>query len=75
MERDVLMRKTVRNIERLSTGRIQEVNNFVEFMLRKSNNALIIEDLQQLSSESHTYDFLSNEPELYSVNDLKVKFT
>jgi len=75
MERDILMRRTVHNIERLSTRRIQEVNNFVEFMLRKTNNALIIEGLQQLSSESPVYDFLKNEPELYSVNDLKVKFT
>ena len=74
MEREVLMRKTVRNIEQLSTVRIQEVNDFVEFILRRVDDTLITEGLQQLSSSSRSYDFLNNEPEIYSVNDLKVKY-
>ena len=74
MEREILMRKTVRNIEQLPTVRIQEVNDFVEFILRRVEDALITEGLQQLSSSSHTYDFLNNEPEIYSVNDLKVQY-
>ena len=72
MEREVLMEKTIRKIKRLPTTRIREVNDFVEFVIRRTDDALITEGLQQLSSYSHTYDFLNNEPELYSVNDLKV---
>ena len=75
MEREVLMKKTFRRIEKLPTTRIREVNDFVEFIIRKTDNALITEGLQQLSSCSHAYDFLNNEPELYSVNDLKVRFS
>jgi len=74
MEREVLMKKTVRNIEQLPTRRIQEVNNFVEFMIQKADDVLITKGLQQLSSLSHSYDFLNKEPELYSINDLKVKY-
>jgi len=68
------MRKTVHNIEQLPTKHIREVNNFVEFIIQKSDDVLITEGLQQLSSLSHSYDFLNNEPELYSVSDLKVKY-
>jgi hypothetical protein len=75
MEREILMKKTVHNIEQLPTTRIHEVNNFVEFILQKTEDAMIIEGLQQLQSSSRTFDFLNNEPELYSVNDLKVKFS
>jgi hypothetical protein len=75
MEREVLMKKTVRNIEQLPTTRIKEVNNFVEFILQKTEDAMITEGLQQLVSSSKTYEFLNNEPELYSVNDLKIKFS
>ena len=74
MEREVLMKETIHRIEQLPTTRIQEVNNFVEFIIRKADDALITEGLKQLSFLGHTYDFLENEPELYSVNDLKVKF-
>ena len=62
-------------LAQLPTGSIQEVNDFVEFISRKNDDSMITEGLQQLSSISHTYDFLNNEPELYTANDLKVMFT
>ena len=74
MERTVLVQKTLRNIEQLPTTRIREVSDFVEFMLQKVDDALITEGLQELSSASRVYDFLENEPEIYSVSDLKVKY-
>jgi hypothetical protein len=75
MEREVLVKRTIGNIQRLPSKRVHEVNDFVEFIMQKTNDSLITEGLQELSSMSrHTYDFLDNEPELYSVNDLKVKF-
>ena len=75
MEREILMEKTIRKIGQLPTTRVREVNDFVEFILQRTDDALITEGLQQLASNSHhTYDFLNNEPELYSINDLKIKF-
>ena len=74
MEREVLMEKTIRKIGQLPTTRIREVNDFVDFMIQRAEDSLITEGLQQLVSGSQTYDWLYNEPELYTVNDLKVKF-
>ena len=75
MEREILMKKTIRRIEQLPTKRVQEVSDFVEFIIQRTDDLLITEGLQQLSSGSGSaYDFLNNEPELYSVNDLKVRF-
>jgi len=74
MERDVLVKKTIGRIKRLPTTRIQEINDFVEFIIQRNEDALITEGLKKLSSISHTYDFLNDEPELYTVNDLKVRF-
>ena len=74
MEREVLMRKMIYRIEQLPSTHIQEVNDFVEFIARKTDDTLITKGLQQLSSCSHTFDFLYDEPELYSVNDLKETF-
>ena len=74
MEREVLVRNTIGRIGQLPTKRVQEVNDFVEFIIRKTDDAMITKGLQQLSSISHSYDFLYDEPELYSVNDLKVRY-
>ena len=75
MERDALLRKTLNNIERLPTTHIQEVNDLMEFIINKNDDSLITKGLQLLSSSSIAFDFLHNEPELYSVNDLKIRFT
>ena len=49
MEREVLVTKTVHNIKQLPTTRIQEINNFVEFILRRADDSRITEGLQELS--------------------------
>jgi len=74
MEHEVLVKKTIGKIKQLPISRIQEVNDYIEFISRKNDDALITEGLQQLSSISNTNDFLYTEPDLYSVNDLKIKF-
>ena len=74
MEREVLVKNTIGRIEQLPIKRVQEVNDFVEFIIRKTEDSMITEGLQRLSSISDTYDFLNDEPDLYTVNDLKVRF-
>jgi hypothetical protein len=74
MEREILMEKMIGQIERLSIARILQINDFIEFIARQSEDAMITEGLQELSSYGNVYDFLDNEPEIYSVDDLKIKF-
>jgi hypothetical protein len=74
MEREVLVKRTIGRLRQLPMTRIREVNDFVEFIVQKNDDALITEGLQQIASIGHTYDFLYNEPDIYSANDLKVKF-
>lgn len=71
MERDILIEKAVENIAKLSDQQVQEVADFAEFLLNKAQDGLLVEDIQQIVSESNTFNFLKEEPELYSVNDLK----
>jgi hypothetical protein len=75
MEREIIIEETIRRLKQLPTKRIHEVNDFVEFIIRRTDDALITEGLQQLSSSGHTFDFLNDEPDLYSVNDLKERFS
>jgi hypothetical protein len=74
MEQDVLVENTIGRIKKLPVARIQEVSDFIEFIIGKDDDAMITEGLQQLSSSGGAFDFLYDEPELYSVNDLKARF-
>lgn len=74
MDKQILIKKTNSNIQRLPASKVQEVNDFVEFLLNKIDDQIITEGIQQIASKSKAYEFLNDEPDLYSVNDLKVKY-
>jgi len=74
MEREVLVKKLIGRIEQLPTNRIHEVNDFMKFIINRANDSLITRELQQLALSGNTFDFLDKEPDLYTINDLKVRF-
>ncbi len=71
MERNILIEKAVENITKLSDQQVQEIADFAEFLLSKTQDQILLEDIQRITIESDTFKFLNEEPELYSVNDLK----
>lgn len=73
MNRDTLIRKTVVSLSKLPDQKIQEIADFADFLLSKSDYELLIKDIQRLSTDSSTFNFLNEEAELYSIADLKKK--
>lgn len=71
MERNILIEKAVENIAKLPNQQVQEVADCAEFLLSKTQDQVLVEDIQRITIESNTFDFLKEEPDLYSVNDLK----
>lgn len=74
MKKDELVNKTLKNIKKLPKNKVEEVNNFIEFLLSRIDNQLINDEIQNLVMKSDTYVFLKDEPEIYSVNDIKEKY-
>ena len=74
MDKSVLIEKTMVNIQKLPLNKVQEVNEFVEFLLSKINDRIMTEGIQELINKSHSFDFLKDEPDLYSTDDLKIKY-
>lgn len=74
MTREILIKKTIDNISKLPDQKIKEVSDFAEFLINRIENQLMTEGIQKIVSESKTYQFLEEEEELYSVEDLKVKY-
>jgi len=74
MDRNVLINHIIRKIKLLPDVKIGEVNDFADFLLSKIDDKITLDGIQQLISDSKAFDFLKDEEDLYSVNDLKEKY-
>lgn len=74
MERQVLIQNAINKIRLLPDTKIMEVNDFADFLLSRIDYEIIRDGIRKLNSESATYNFLQEEEDLYSVNDLKERY-
>ncbi|MBA5629726.1 hypothetical protein [Moheibacter lacus] len=74
MSREILIENAIGKIKLLPESKIQEINDFVDFLLFKIDEEITTENIQQIVSESSSFDFLNEERELYNESDLKIRF-
>lgn len=74
MGKSELIHKTVQALEKLPPEKIGEVTDFAEYLLSKLEEEALQKGIQQLVTDSDTFQFLQEEPEIYSVKDLKEKY-
>jgi hypothetical protein len=74
MDREVLIKDTLIKINQLPDLRIQEINDFAEFLLSKIDDKILLEGIQKLAADSKSFDYMNNEENLYSVNDVKESY-
>jgi len=71
MTKEALIKKTVENISKLPEQKLKEVADFTEFLLYKTQDRILTEGIQKLISGSESFNFLEDEEDLYSKDDLK----
>jgi hypothetical protein len=71
MNRKVLINNVISKINLLPDIKIREVNDFADFLLSKIDDKITLEGIQKLTSDSKAFDYLKDEENLYTVNDLK----
>ena len=74
MNRQVLINNIIKKIDQLPDIKIKDIDDFTDFLLSKIDDKIIQEGIQKLTSDSKAFDFLKNEEDLYSVNDLKERY-
>lgn len=74
MDRQVLIDNTLNKIRQLPDARIKEINDFADFLLSKIDDKIIQEGIQKLTAESKAFEFLKEEDDLYTLNDLKERY-
>jgi hypothetical protein len=74
MNRQTKIKKTIEKINRLPDEKLSEVENFIDFLLSKIDDSILTEGIQKLTSNSKSFEYLKDEADLYTVNDLKEKY-
>lgn len=74
MSKKALLNNIANTIAKLPDDRIREVNDFADFLLKKYEEEMLQKGITDLISKSKTYDFLKEEEDLYTLNDLKERY-
>ena len=74
MARETIIKKTVKKLDHLSEEKLKEVEDFVDKLLRKTDDKLLTEGIHKLTSDSKSFEYLKDEEDIYTVNDLKEKY-
>jgi hypothetical protein len=74
MTKKALIDKTLEVIQKLPNDQVNEVSNFADFLYKKYEDNLILENISKIASESQSFKFLDEEEDLYKPSDLKTVF-
>lgn len=61
-------------IDSLPADKVDVVGDFIDFILHANDEAIVTEQLVRLQMESGAFNFLNDEPELYSDKNLIEKY-
>lgn len=75
MDKEVLIKRSIKSLQKLPTKRINEVVDFIDFISEKYRDEIILKKgIQTIVEQSISFSFLKNEEDLYSIKDLKEKY-
>ena len=71
MTRDTTIEKAIQTIRKLPTDKLQEVSDFISFLLKQHEEEQLTHGIQKMADGSETFEFLNQEEDIYSMDDLK----
>lgn len=72
--RQAIIEWTIKPINQLPEEKAKEISNFAEFIMKQYEEQQLLKGIQQLTASSGTFDFLNDEENLYTEEDLKEKY-
>ena len=71
MTRQIIIERTLKIINQIPEDKAAEISDFADFIFKRYEEHQLTKGIQKMVSESHAFDFLNNEEDLYSLADLK----
>jgi hypothetical protein len=74
MTRQAIIERTLKAINQLPEEKAEEISDFAEFMMKQYEEQQLSKGIQRLTANGQSFDFLKDEEDLYSEDDLKEKY-
>lgn len=74
MSKTELIEKTIASMNQLSENELKEIHDFAEFLLLRIQKKILSEEVTEMNVNSKSFKFLADDKDIYTVNDLKVKY-
>ena len=74
MTQSAVIENTISTLSKLPTEKAEEVADFAAFVLKKHEGSLLQQGITQIVGDSQVFAFLADEEDLYTKDDLKVRF-
>lgn len=71
MTKQLIINRTVNAINQLPQDKAEEISDFADFVLKCYEEFEITRGIQKMASESETFNFLNEDEEIYTINDVK----
>ncbi len=71
MNKQSIIERTLKAINQLPEDKAEEISVFADFLIKRYEEQLLTEGIQRLTANSQAFDFLNNEEDIYSEDDLK----
>jgi hypothetical protein len=74
MTKQAIIERTLKAIDQLPEDKAEEISVFADFLIKRYEDDKLTKGIEQLTSGSQTFNFLNNEEDLYTTEDLKEKY-
>ena len=74
MTQSAVIENTISTLSKLPVEKAEEVADFADFVLKKHEESLLQEGITQIVGDSEVFAFLADDEDLYTRDDLKVRF-
>ena len=74
MTQSAVIENTISTLSKLPVEKAEEVADFADFVLKRHEESLLQEGITQIVGDSEVFAFLADEEDLYTRDDLKVRF-
>jgi aspartate carbamoyltransferase catalytic subunit len=74
MTTEAIINKTIKILHRLPANKVEEVADFVDYVSKKHEEDTVNNGIEKLVEQSVAFQFLHDEEELYTIQDIKEKY-
>lgn len=71
MNKQAIVEHTIKAIESLPVEKAEEISDFADFLIKRHEEQSLMQGIQKITSDTASFQFLQEEEEVYSIQDLK----